>query len=93
MNLYALRQSILEVLRDAYGPVPFDRMQKHVALFHVDPAIALDQLRKLAEAGYVMTITLGDGDYYSLTPNGRTQIDAAPGFSPDAFIYGARALS
>lgn len=93
MNLYALRQSILEVLRDAYGPVPFDRMQKHVALFHVDPALALDQLRQLAGAGYVKTITLGDGDYYTLTPNGRTQIDAAPGFSPDAFIYGARALS
>ena len=92
MNIYALRQSILQVLRDAYGPVPFDRMQRHVALFHVDPAIALDHLRQLADAGYVKTITLGDGDYYTLTQNGRTQIEAAPGFRPDAFIYGAQAL-
>lgn len=92
MNIYALRQSILEVLHDAFGPVPFERMQLHVALFHVDPALALDQLRQLADAGYVKVIKLGDGDYYSLTPNGRTQIDAAPGFTPDAFIYGARAL-
>ena len=92
MNIYALRQSLLQVLLDSYGPVPFDRMQKHVALFHVDPAIALDQLRQLAAAGYVKTITLGDGDYYALTQNGRTQIEAAPGDRLDACIWGARAL-
>ena len=92
MNEYTLRQSILEVLRDAYGPVPFNRMQLHVALFHADPALALDQLRKLADAGYVKVIKLGDGDYYSLTPNGQAQAAPAPGAKLDAFIWGARAL-
>lgn len=92
-NLYLLRQSILEVLRDSYGPVPFDRMQLHVALFHVDPALAMDQLRQLADAGYVKVITLGDGDYYALTPNGQAQAAPAPGARLDSFIWGARALS
>ena len=92
MNIYALRQSLLEVLHDAFGPVPFERMQLHVALFHVDPALALDQLRQLADAGYVKVIKLGDGDYYSLTPNGQAQAAPAPGARLDAFIWGARAL-